>query len=83
MTETFTKFTLGDRVTRDERGIPYHYPTGRLLEGKIVQVYGRIQKYYSPDLTLGPYPELYDVQWNSGKLSRGYLPQGLDYEEQD
>ena len=81
MTKTFTKFTLGERVTRDERGIPYNYPTGRLLEGVIVQVYGRLLKEYSTDFTLGRYPELYDVQWDSGKLSRGYLPHGLDSDE--
>ena len=70
-----TKFNLGDRVTRDERDIPYLYPNGQLLTGTVIRVYGKLSTKILPNE-----PELYDVHWDN-RVGRkyGYLPHGLDF----
>jgi hypothetical protein len=70
-----TKFQYGDRVERDERNLSWPY-SGQVLTGIVTRVYGRIKT----DL-LGQYPEVYDVLWDNGKESRGYLPHGISKEK--
>jgi hypothetical protein len=57
-------FNLGDRVQRDEK------------TGTIRRRYSRNQRRVG-DILLGPYPELYSVEWDDGSFGKAYLPHGL------
>lgn len=66
------KFQINERVIRlkdvyDQRSEMQH--------GKIIAVYGHMSK------RLGYYEELYDVQWNTGKIQSAFLSHGLDKEQ--
>jgi len=68
------RFQINERVQRlkdvfNQRSVMQH--------GKIQRVYS----YTSKTLAHGYYPEMYDVQWDSGKIENGFLPHGLDKEE--
>ncbi len=66
---------INDRVKRridvfDENS-PYKY-------GTVIKCYSRAVKKYSCDLVLGPYPELYEVEWDEDRIrEKDYLPHGL------
>ena len=68
------KFNIGDNVSRE---IDIYNKSKGLKIGKIIRRYSKPQKRYS-DLMLGPYPELYEVEWNNGKKESGFLPHGLN-----
>jgi len=68
------KFKVGDLVQR-----PTEIDT--LGIGKVIKAYSKqAKKYcygYGTPLVLGPYPELYDIKWENGLISKGYLPHGI------
>jgi len=70
-----TKFNVGDRVMRDESD-PYVGMSGKVLHGTVTRVYSDYEGKF------GPYPELYEVNWDNYKLQRGFLPHGLELEVQ-
>ncbi len=72
------RFKLDQRVSRDMHDSKLEKIPIR--EGTIVRVYGRVAWQVSPDFVLGPYPELYDVQWDDGGEGT-YLPHGIDCHE--
>lgn len=65
---------VGDYVEREMDG---YDPDSPNMIGIIVRKYSKPKKTYGPDLTLGPYPELYAVQWHNGLFGRAYLPHGI------
>lgn len=72
-----TKFIIGDRVKRE---IDIFKVDSEFKYGKIIKVYSEPIKKYRGGLVLGPYPELYEVLWDSGQTEKGFLPHGLDFE---
>ena len=68
-----SKFKIGDRVFRKEqesKGVQ------TILKGTVVSCYSRDQ-YICGSIILGPYPELYMVQFDDGRIGRAFLPHGL------
>jgi hypothetical protein len=63
------KFKTGDLVCRRRDVFDDHSP---FMFGTVTEVYS---DYDSP---YGPYPELYEVTWDGGKVVRSYLPHGLN-----
>ena len=61
-------FTVGERVKRLE---DVYKPKSRMMFGVVTK------KYSDYESQFGPYPELYEVQWDDGKIGKGYLPHGL------
>jgi len=59
------EFKIKDRVKRD----------GQI--GTIVRVFSRPMRTIG-DVVLGPYPELYAVEWDNGEYGRAYLSHGLE-----
>jgi hypothetical protein len=63
------KFKLRDRVRRRED----------VYDNKSKWMYGRICRIYTIDDRFGFNPEVYAVEWeDTGKISEGYLPHGLE-----
>ena len=60
------KFKEGDRVIRDCDGFPY--------EKEGVQVGTIIRAYDWTSEDYGYYPELFEVQFDNGRISKGFLP---------
>ena len=79
MNNKFT-FELGQRVVRKEDVFD---PNSKLMHGTIINRYSKPAKTIQRDLILGPYPELYTVEWDSGHIDDAYLPHGLTKENQD
>jgi hypothetical protein len=72
-------FEVGERVCRE---VDIYEENGPLKYGVVLERYNEKEKtfYLPPDnepFTLGPYPELYKVQWDDGKIENGFLPHGL------
>jgi hypothetical protein len=67
-----TKLSVGDRVRRiiDKRDRSRGY-----REGSISEVYERSKGI---DVIPAIFSELYEVQWDDGNTSRGYLSSGLE-----
>ena len=65
---------VNDRVKREidvfRAGSDYKY-------GIIIRHYSKPAKRYSSGSVLGPYPDLFDVRWDNGTVSKGHLPHGL------
>lgn len=75
-----TKFRIGDRV---QRLIDYDNPDLGYKYGTIIKIYSRCKKVYGDGIELGPYPELYDVNWDTPyrantTAQKAFLPYGLD-----
>jgi hypothetical protein len=70
--DNFT-FGLLDRV---KRKIDVLDETKRYKHGAIINYYG-LGEYMEGDVALGPFPELYDVQWDSGEIEKELLPNGI------
>ena len=69
-------FSVGNRVIRPIDTHNY-WPKG-FRHGKVIKCYSKEEEHFPCiDLTLGPYPELFDVQWDSGEIGYGFLPHGL------
>lgn len=66
------KFQINERVIRLK---DVYNQRSEMQHGKIIGAYGCMSK------RLGYYTELYDVQWDSGKIQSAFLPHGLDKEE--
>jgi hypothetical protein len=66
-----TAFQAGDRV---QRHVDVYDHRSRLRHGAVVCVYGKRSERF------GIYPELYDVQWDDGRVEHGFLPHGLSRE---
>ena len=62
------KLNIGDRVCRYEDVYDH---SSQLLVGTV------IDRYSDYTSRFGPYPELYEVEWDGGIRKRGYLPHGL------
>ena len=62
------EFSIGDRVVRRTDVYDQDSP---LMHGKVVAAYSDF------DNRFGSYPELYDVEWDSGEIKMGYLPHGI------
>lgn len=72
------KFQVGDRVIRPKDVYKRDSP---IKHGTVSRRYSAPKKVYlEGDLILGPYPELYEVQWDDGSTGKGFLPHGLDRE---
>jgi hypothetical protein len=71
-TDYFT-FRLLDRV---KRKIDILDESKGYKHGRIVNCYS-LGEYMIQDVLLGPFPELYDVQWDSGEVERELLPSGI------
>ena len=72
------KFKLGQRVVRKEDIFAKSSP---LMHGTVVRSYSKPLKVLSDGTHLGPYNELYDVQWdNYDEVSKEYLPHGISKE---
>ena len=68
------KFNIGDNVSRE---IDIYNKSKGLKIGKVIRRYSKPQKQYN-NFVLGPYPELYDVKWNNGKIEKMFFPHGLN-----
>ena len=66
-------FEIGQRVGRYED--PHDMSKG-IKWGLIMERYSRPQEVIG-STTLGPYPELYMVQFDDGTIGKAYLPHGL------
>ncbi|KKM67021.1 hypothetical protein LCGC14_1475370 [marine sediment metagenome] len=68
--------TIGERVKRE---INIYHPEKGIRFGIVIKRYSRPEKKYANlGITLGPYPELYDVKWDDGSFEEGFLPHGID-----
>jgi len=65
---------VGDIV---ERLSDVYDVNSRNMIGIITRKYSKPKMIYGPDLILGPYPELYSVQWFNGRHEKGFLPHGI------
>lgn len=63
------KWRIGDRVCRNT---DVYDQSSSLLCGTV------INRYSDYTSRFGPYPELYEVEWDGGIRQRGFLPHGLD-----
>jgi hypothetical protein len=54
----------------------------KIRKGKVINRYSRGETSVN-GLRLGPYPELYDVQFEDGSISKAFLPHGIESIEQD
>lgn len=68
------RFQVGDRVTRPEDVFVQNSP---LMKGTVTRTYTK-HTYYPESEIDWFYPELYEVQWDNGKVGLGYLPHGID-----
>lgn len=83
-----TRFPLGARVVRPRNVFKI---MSSLMHGEVVAIYGEDAAWPWTDPPgyvrennrpgLWRYPELYDVQWDDGRIDHGFLPHGLDPEE--
>ena len=64
------KFRIGDRV---QRRIDIYGENSKMKLGTIIDAYSLTH----PGLGRH-YPELYQVQWDDGKVDAGFLPYGLE-----
>ena len=64
---------VGDRVSRE---IDIFDPGKGLKLGAVINAYSRPMKKVG-SLVLGPYSELYDVEWDDGWVEKGFLPHGI------
>jgi hypothetical protein len=71
-TDNFT-FRLLDRV---KRKIDILDESKGYKHGRIVNCYS-LGEYMIDDVLLGPFPELYDVQWDFGEVQSELLPNGI------
>jgi len=53
------------------------------MHGTIINRYSKPAETIQRGFRLGPYPELYTVEWDSGHIEDAYLPHGLTKENQD
>ena len=67
------KFKLGQEVQRRK---DVYDQNSALMTGIVVRRYEDLNSQF------GPYYELYQVLWESSKLSNGYLPHGLTAKEE-
>lgn len=65
------KFEVGDRV---QRHVNVYDRSSKLMRGVVVRRYADNYSRY------GPYPELYEVEWDCGHNQEGFLPHGLQAE---
>jgi len=63
------RWRIGDRVCRHE---DVFNRSSTLMVGTV------IERYSDTVSKFGPYPELYEVEWDGGIRQRGFLPHGLD-----
>ena len=63
------RWKIGDRVCRHD---DVYNRRSALLKGTVVDVYA------DHTSRLGPYPELYEVEWDGGVRQRGFLRHGLE-----
>jgi len=70
-----TKFTKGDRVKRRVNNMD---PGAGHREGTVSEVYGRSKGVLNVDILPGIFPEIYEVKWDDGNTSRGYLSNSLE-----
>lgn len=73
------KFNVGDWVKRRvnvfDSSSPYRL-------GRVVRRYSKKEITLPVSgSTLGPYPELYEVEWEDGKIESSFLPHGIDAAE--
>lgn len=69
------KFQLGDRV---QRHTDVYDCNSKLRYGYVIRRYSEPVKRLLPDLILGPYPELYAVRFDDGRIGKGFFNYGLD-----
>jgi hypothetical protein len=62
------KWQIGDRVCRHE---DVYDRSSALLVGTVIDCYSDDESRF------GPYPELYEVEWDGGIRARGFLRHGL------
>jgi len=67
-------FKIGQKVKRE---IDVFNKSKGLKFGTVIRRYSQPEIKYSESLISGPYPELYEVQWDSGIKEKGFLPHGL------
>ena len=70
---TTGKFQVGARVTRP---VDVFKPEGSTLHGVVIKAYSQ---HHSK---LGFYAEVYDVRWDSEGEDTGFLPHGIQKEEE-
>ncbi len=66
-------FKPGDRVSRN---IDIYNPEKSDKHGVVTRKYNEPEKTVG-EITLGPYPILYEVKWDNGRIERGFLPHGI------
>lgn len=75
MSDTEWHYEIGQRVKREYE---YHLDIPKYRIGTIINRYSKPKKvFYGRDLVLGPYPELYSVQWDDGKIENGFFWYGV------
>jgi len=67
-------FKVGDRVSRE---VNIYDKSKGVKIGIVIKRYSKPIKKYNENLIMGPYPELYKVLWDSGKIEKGFLPHGI------
>jgi hypothetical protein len=65
---------IDDFVSREQ---DIYNPDKGIKTGRVIAAYS-VQKHSFGNLTLGPYPEMYDVQWDDGSIETGFFPHGLN-----
>lgn len=67
-------FEVGDRVVRP-RDV---FDAGSsLMHGVVVARYSRPARRYGDSTVLGPYPELFAVEWDDGRIQQDFFSHGL------
>lgn len=66
------RFQINERVQRLK---DVYNQRSEMQHGKIHRVYSYTSERF------GYYPEMYDVQWDAGKIEVRFLPHGLNKEE--
>ena len=67
------RFELLDRV---KRHVDMHDRSKGFKYGNVIKCFSR-EEYEIAGTVLGPYPELYSVKWDNGRIGKSYLPFGI------